>query len=71
MELWQRYGTYIASVGMWDIDSGHTHAVENGHTLCGRVPDTSRGAWEKHRGEATARNVDCKRCLASLRKRAA
>lgn len=38
LELWQRYRDYIASVGMWDIDSGRTHAVEAGRTLCGCTP---------------------------------
>lgn len=75
LERWQRYRDYIASVGMWDTDSGHTHAVEHGRTLCGCTPDRNMGpkggAWERHPGQATLRNVSCKRCLAALRWRAA
>jgi hypothetical protein len=69
MELWQRYRTYVASAGMWDVDSGKTHAVEGGYTLCGRVPDTSQGAWEQHRRATASKwNVTCKRCRVSMHK---
>jgi hypothetical protein len=72
MELWQRYRTYIASVGMWDTDSGRTHAVEAGRTLCGCTPDRNAGpeggAWERHSGQASIANVDCRRCAAAMRR---
>ena len=75
LTVWQRFAHRLGKPGDggdWDPDSGRTHAVENGRTLCGvGVPSSAacKGQWE----QTTARYadesfVDCRRCRSSLAK---
>lgn len=62
--VWQRYRRKIAP-GEWNIDSGKTHAVVGGRTLCGRIPGTIEQGWEL---DPYRPPVECERCRTSLSK---
>lgn len=66
--IWDRYRRKLGprgSSGDWDTDSGVSHAVIGGRTLCGRVPGDISNGWERNNYHPP---VTCERCRASLSK---
>lgn len=64
--VWKRYRRKLGprgNSGDWDIDSGLSHAVVGGRTLCGRVPLDLRAGWER---DDYRPPVTCERCRRSL-----
>jgi hypothetical protein len=55
----------------YDTDSGVSHAVEMGRTLCGVAPGLERDGWfrNQYARSADASTVSCRRCRRSLSRR--
>lgn len=70
--VWNRYNRMLGKPGLgseqWDTDSGTTHAVEAGVTLCGVQVGGIRLGWELNTWARTATEefVECLRCRRSL-----
>lgn len=70
--VWNRYSRMLGKPGLgseqWDTDSGTSHAVEVGVTLCGVSVGSIRNGWElsTYARAASGEFVDCRRCRRSL-----
>lgn len=70
--VYNRYSRKLGKPGLgsdqWNTDSGTSHAVEAGMTLCGVLVGTIRNGWDRavYARSADAAFVDCRRCRRTL-----
>lgn len=71
LRVYNKYTRHLGKPGLggdWNPDSGTSHAVASGRTLCGVRVGTIRTGWElnEHARVADHSTVDCRRCRRSL-----